>query len=64
MSVPLKCGSVTEYFAKLIVVVFVNCLGSKAYGEFEFVFSLFKILLIMTLIILGILMDAGVWKKP
>lgn len=57
-----------------VIIVVINFLGVKLYGEFEFWFSLVKVLTIIGLILLGIILDAGVgqeapigfkyWKDP
>lgn len=59
----------------LVVVVFINMLGSGAYGEAEFIFASIKVITIVGLIILGIVLDLGggpdrdrigfrYWKDP
>ncbi|KAJ3527378.1 hypothetical protein NM688_g8134 [Phlebia brevispora] len=59
----------------LVVVIFINCFGARAYGEAEFVFASIKVLTITGLIILGIVLDLGggpnhdrlgfrYWKHP
>ncbi|KAF8926291.1 amino acid permease-domain-containing protein [Dissophora ornata] len=44
----------------IIVMVFINMAGVKAYGELEYWFSILKVLTIIMFIICGILVDAGV----
>lgn len=43
----------------LVVVVSINFMGARAYGEAEFWFASIKVLTIVGLIILGIIIDAG-----
>ncbi|GJJ70403.1 hypothetical protein EMPS_02752 [Entomortierella parvispora] len=43
----------------IIVMVFINLVGVKAYGELEYWFSILKVLTIIIFIICGILVDAG-----
>ncbi|PWN48846.1 amino acid permease [Violaceomyces palustris] len=43
----------------MIVVIAINLLGSRGYGEAEFWFSSIKVLTIMGLIVLGIILDQG-----
>ncbi|KAI9300192.1 amino acid permease [Cunninghamella echinulata] len=43
----------------LVIVVAINFMGARAYGEAEFWFASIKILTIIGLIILGIIIDAG-----
>lgn len=44
----------------IVVMVFINLAGVKAYGEMEYWFSILKVLTIIMFIICGILVDAGV----
>ncbi|KAI7824392.1 amino acid permease-domain-containing protein [Gamsiella multidivaricata] len=44
----------------IVVMVFINLAGVKAYGELEYWFSILKVLTIIMFIICGILVDAGV----
>ncbi|KAF8313222.1 amino acid permease [Clavulina sp. PMI_390] len=44
----------------IIVVIGINAMGARAYGEAEFWFASIKVLTIIGLIILGILLDLGV----
>ncbi|KZV99042.1 amino acid permease [Exidia glandulosa HHB12029] len=59
----------------LVLVVFLNFLGARWYGEAEFVFASIKIITIIGLIVLGIVLDLGggpnherigfrYWKNP
>ncbi|PPQ95744.1 hypothetical protein CVT26_015870 [Gymnopilus dilepis] len=43
----------------LFLAIGINCFGARAYGEAEFLFSCFKILTIIVLIITGIIIDLG-----
>ncbi|KAG0041387.1 hypothetical protein BGZ83_001884 [Gryganskiella cystojenkinii] len=43
----------------IVVMVFINLVGVKAYGELEYWFSILKVLTIIIFIICGILVDAG-----
>ncbi|KDR78827.1 hypothetical protein GALMADRAFT_224077 [Galerina marginata CBS 339.88] len=43
----------------LVLAIGINCFGSRAYGEAEFMFSCFKILTIIGLIITGLILDLG-----
>ncbi|KAF9927869.1 hypothetical protein BGZ75_007768 [Mortierella antarctica] len=44
----------------IIIMIFINLVGVKAYGELEYWFSVLKVLTIIMFIICGILVDAGV----
>ncbi|THG94146.1 hypothetical protein EW026_g7267 [Hermanssonia centrifuga] len=59
----------------LVIVIVINMLGARAYGEAEFVFASIKVFTITGLIILGIVLDLGggpnhdrigfrYWKNP
>ncbi|THH01261.1 hypothetical protein EW026_g1403 [Hermanssonia centrifuga] len=59
----------------LVIVIVINMLGARAYGEAEFVFASIKVITITGLIILGIVLDLGggpnhdrigfrYWKHP
>ncbi|ORX57590.1 amino acid transporter [Hesseltinella vesiculosa] len=43
----------------LVIAIGINLFGAKAYGEAEFWFASIKILLVIGLIILGVIIDAG-----
>lgn len=43
-----------------VVIVVVNFIGSKAYGEFEFIIGLCKVCLLVGFIIMGIVVNVGV----
>ncbi|KAF8150865.1 amino acid permease-domain-containing protein [Crassisporium funariophilum] len=47
----------------LVLAIGINCFGARAYGEAEFIFSCFKILTIIGLIIAGIILDLGGGKE-
>ncbi|KAF8969150.1 amino acid permease/ SLC12A domain-containing protein, partial [Flammula alnicola] len=47
----------------VFLAILINCFGSRAYGEAEFIFSCFKILTIVGLIIAGITLDLGGGKE-
>ncbi|KAG0311772.1 hypothetical protein BG000_006541, partial [Podila horticola] len=48
----------------IIVMVFINLAGVKAYGEMEYWFSILKVCTIIMFIICGILVDAGAIGNP
>ncbi|KAF9421498.1 hypothetical protein BGZ94_008814 [Podila epigama] len=48
----------------IVLMVFINLSGVKAYGEMEYWFSILKILTIIMFIACGILVDAGVIGNP
>ncbi|KAF9477191.1 hypothetical protein BDN70DRAFT_896735 [Pholiota conissans] len=70
----IKNSNVIAISTFLFFVILINCFGSRAYGEAEFIFSCFKILTIIFLIIFGLLLDFGIgnghfigvknWKDP
>jgi len=43
----------------LILAVAINCFPSRIYGEFEFIFSTFKVITIVLIIIISLLLDVG-----
>ncbi|KAF9180798.1 hypothetical protein BGZ51_005893 [Haplosporangium sp. Z 767] len=52
-----------EWIVSLLIIIFmffINSVGVKIYGEFQYWFSLLKIITIIMFIICGILVDAGV----
>ena len=42
-----------------VVIVVIHFIGSKAYGEFEFIIGLIKVCLLVGFIIMGIVVDTG-----
>ncbi|KAL8703282.1 MAG: hypothetical protein Q9201_003523 [Fulgogasparrea decipioides] len=43
----------------LVVIISINLVGVRGYGEAEFVFSIIKVIAVIGFIILGIILDAG-----
>ncbi|KAG0030509.1 hypothetical protein BGZ81_002571 [Podila clonocystis] len=48
----------------IVVMVFINLAGVKAYGEMEYWFSILKVCTIIMFIVCGILVDAGAIGNP
>ncbi|KAG0083128.1 hypothetical protein BGZ93_002027, partial [Podila epicladia] len=48
----------------IVIMVIINLVGVKAYGEIEYWFSILKVCTIIMFIICGILVDAGVIGNP